>query len=528
LINDRTQGADVARDGTAGPFAFRERTRRKPMRERISNYVRSGHAGLYIVSAEEQRVEAELKTVADALKYKLFAWSATEGLIDTTAGQIRQANDPLEAITAVNELPENSVVLLRDLHMFLQDANPVLIRAIKDELVRCKTKGKCLIVLGCRQVLPPELEREFVLLDFNLPDKAALGTVLDGICQSAKLKKPKDDERDQILDAATGMTCTEAENAYALAVIEAKKVDPAVVAREKASTVKKNGLLEVVTVKETLDDIGGLDVLKDWLLKRKDAFSHRAREYGLPSPKGLLIVGIPGTGKSLTAKATASVFGRPLLKLDAGKLYGSLVGQSEGNLRSVIQTCEAIAPCVLWLDEIEKGLAGSRSSGATDGGTSARVFGSFISWMQEKTAPVFVVATANDVTQLPPELLRKGRWSDMMFVDLPNSEELRVIWEIQIRKYGRDPKQFDLHALVEMSVGYTGAEIEQAFIDALYAAFAEGQEPTTGLICQVTGESVPLSKLMGEQISGLRKWAVGRCRMATSPAKEAKGRKIAA
>jgi ATP-dependent 26S proteasome regulatory subunit len=492
------------------------------------NYIRAGYPGIYIVSHEEQRVEAELKAVAERLKYKLFAWSATEGLVDTADGSVRQANDPLEAVTASGELPENSVVLLRDFHMFLADANPVLIRALKDELARAKTKGKCLIVLGCRQVLPPELEREFVVLDFSLPNKDQLGLVLDATCASAKLKKPESDQRDMILDAATGMTCTEAENAYALAIIESKKVESGIVAREKAATVKRNGMLEVVTVKETLDDIGGLDVLKDWLLKRKDAFSQRAKEYGLPSPKGLLIVGIPGTGKSLTAKATASVFGRPLLKLDAGKLYGSLVGQSEGNLRSVIQVAEAIAPCVLWLDEIEKGLAGSKSSGSTDGGTSARVFGSFISWMQEKTAPVFVVATANDVTQLPPELLRKGRWDDLFFVDLPNQEELDAIWKIQISRHGRDWSRYDTLALAKGSEGYTGAEIEQCYIDALYAGFACDQEPGMIEIGRSLAETVPLSKLMAEQIGGLRKWAVGRCRMATSPAREAKGRRIAA
>ena len=434
----------------------------------------------------------------------------------------------MEAIMSVTELPENSIVLLRDLHMFLGDANPVLVRAIKDELGRCKAKGKCLIVLGCRQVLPPELEREFVVLDFSLPDKDALGKVLDGICESAKLKKPAGDDREQVLDAATGMTCTEAENAYALAVIESKKVDPAVVAREKAATVKKNGLLEVVTVKETLADIGGLDVLKDWLLKRKDAFSERAREYGLPSPKGLLIVGIPGTGKSLTAKATASVFGRPLLKLDAGRLYAGLVGQSEANLRSVIQVAEAIAPCVLWLDEIEKGLAGSKSSGSTDGGTSSRVFGSFISWMQEKTAPVFVVATANDVTQLPPELLRKGRWDDLMFVDLPNETEREAIWKIQIGRHGRDWSHYDTLALAKASEGFTGAEIEQAVVDSLYAGFAADREPGMIEISQALAETVPLSKLMAEQIGGLRKWAVGRCRMATSQEPEGRNRRIAA
>jgi len=245
-------------------------------------------------------------------------------------------------------------------------------------------------------------------------------------------------------------------------------------------------------------------------------------------PKGLLIVGVPGTGKSLTAKATASVFGRPLLKLDAGKLYGSLVGQSEGNIRAVIQTAEAIAPCILWIDELEKGFAGSKSSGATDGGTSSRVFGSFISWMQEKTSPVFVVATANDVTQLPPELLRKGRWDDLFFVDLPNPVEREAIWKIQIAKHGRDWSHYDTVALAKASDGFTGAEIEQCYIDSLYAGFSLNREPGMLDIATALNDTVPLSKLMNEQIGGLRKWAVGRCRMATSQLKEENGRKIAA
>jgi len=292
--------------------------------------------------------------------------------------------------------------------------------------------------------------------------------------------------------------------------------------------VKKNGLLELIESKESLADIGGLDQLKSWLLKRREAFSPRAKEYGLPVPKGLLILGIPGTGKSLTAKATAAVFGLPLLKLDAGRIFAGLVGQSESNLRSVIQTAEAIAPCVLWIDEVEKGFAGSRSSGATDGGTSSRVFGSFISWMQEKTAPVFVVATANDVSQLPPEMLRKGRWDELWFVDLPNREEREAIWSIQIAKYGRDPRDFDIPQFAKSTEGLTGSEIEQVFIEALYQGFDQGSEPGDLTIGEVLVDFVPLSKLMAEQISGLREWAKGRARPATTPAPEPRTRRIAA
>ena len=230
-----------------------------------------------------------------------------------------------------------------------------------------------------------------------------------------------------------------------------------------------------------------------------------------------MILGIAGTGKSLTAKATAKVFGVPLLKLDAGRIFAGLVGQSESNLRAVIHTAEAIAPCCLWVDEVEKGFSGSKSSGQTDGGTSSRVFGSFLSWMSEKSSPVFVVATANDVSQLPPEMLRKGRWDELFFVDLPNQAEREAIWEIQIGKHGRDPRDFDVVQLAKATEGLTGSEIENVFIEALYLAFDEENEPTDLDIARVLTEFVPLSKLMAEQISSLRQWAKGRSRLATAP-----------
>ena len=497
------------------------------MRTALAHYIRAGYPGIVLVSHEEQRVEAELKAIATELHYRLHAWSVTSGLVNTEDGQTRPASDPLEAVALIGELPENSLILLRDFHMFLEDANPVLVRALKEELARCKTAGRCVIFLGCRQVLPPELIREAVVLHFTLPDKAQLAVVLDGICESAQLAAPQGDARDRILDAATGMTCTEAENAYALSVVECRAIDPAIVAREKALTVTKSGLLELVPVRETLADIGGLDCLKAWLLQRREAFGERARQYRLPCPKGVLLLGVPGTGKSLTAKAAANVLGRPLLRLDIGALMGSLVGESEANLRSAIHVAEAIAPCIVWIDELDKGLAGSKSSGATDGGTSARVFGSLISWMQERTASVFLIATANDVTQLPPELLRKGRWDEVFWTDLPSRAEREAIWRIKVAACGREPEGFDLAVLAEASEGYTGAEIEGVVADALYRAFAEqGREPTTADLRQALRDTVPLSKL-SEQVDALRKWAKGRARPATSPERESKQRRIA-
>jgi hypothetical protein len=496
----------------------------------ITHYIRAGYPGLYLVSPEELRVEAEFKRIAETLQYKLCFWSVVDGLVDAQSGPVASASDPLEVLQAIEELKEKSLVILKDFHIFLLDPNPVLLRKFKDLLLAGKTRQITLVILGCRLCLPPELERELTVIEFTLPGQEELKNVLDGILESAGLPNMQLEETQQVIEAAGGLTTIEAENALALSFVRTGRIDPVIVAREKAQAVKKNGLLELIEATESLADIGGLDLLKDWLIQRKHAFSQKAVEYGLPAPKGVLILGIPGTGKSLTAKATASVFGMPLLKLDAGRLFAGLVGQSEANLRTVIQTAEAIAPCVLWIDELEKGFAGSRSSGASDGGTSSRVFGSFISWMQEKKSPVFIVATANDVSQLPPEMLRKGRFDELWFVDLPNQPEREAIWGIQIAKYGRNPKEFDLVQLARATEGLTGSEIENVFVDALFHAFAGENEPTDLTIAQVLTEFVPLSKLMAEQIGQLRTWTKGRARLATSTTAppERKLRKMAA
>ena len=497
------------------------------LRGKLINYIRAGYPGLYLVSHEEQRMDAELIRVCQELKYSLYFWSVVDGLIDPQKGQpVKAANDPLEALLGIQELKERSIVVLKDFHLFLADPNPVLIRQFKDVLQAAKTRNKTLIIVGCRLCLPPELEREITVVECSLPDKEQLGLVLAGILESAKIDPLEADLRDRVLDAAGGLTTIEAENAFALSVVQCKGIDPAVIAREKAQAVKKNGLLEIIETSESLDSIGGLEVLKAWLQKRKLAFSQRAVQYGLPALKGVLILGLPGTGKSLTAKATAKVFGVPLLKLDAGKIFAGIVGQSESNLRSVMQTAEAIAPCVLWLDEIEKGFSGSRSSNATDGGTSARVFGSFISWMQEKKSPVFIVATANDVSQLPPEMLRKGRFDELFFVDLPNQTEREAIWAIQIGKYGRVAADFDTVQLARATEGLTGSEIESVFVEALFQSFDVDKEPTDLTIAGVLNDFVPLSKLMAEQITSLRGWAKGRARSATFQAAEKGGRKM--
>ena len=482
----------------------------------ITHYIRAGYPGLYVVSPEELRVEAEFKSIAETLNYGLHFWSVVDGLIDVKAKTVNSANDPLEALEAVKNLPEKSVVLLKDFHLFLAEPNPILLRKLKDTLLHTKLKQKLLVILGCRLCLPPELEHELTIVEFKLPGPVELRGVLGGIMESAGIKSLEIETREKAVEAASGLTTIEAENAFALSVAETKSITPSIIAREKAQAVKKNGLLEIVEIKETLNSIGGLDLLKDWLVRRKDAFSQRAQAYGLPALKGLLILGLPGTGKSLTAKATAAVFNVPLLKLDAGKLYGGIVGQSEANIRAVIQTAEAIAPCCLWIDELEKGFAGSKSSGSTDGGTSARVFGSFLSWMQEKVKPVFVVATANDVSQLPPEMLRKGRFDELFFVDLPNDIEREAIWKIVVERRKRDSADYDLQQLSRVSSGLTGAEIEAVFVESMFSAFERSKEPTDLDVASALNGFVPLSRLMAEQIAALKQWANNRARPSTS------------
>ena len=496
------------------------------MKDNIIRYARAGYAGLFLCTAEEVRAEAEVKAAAEDLGRNVHAWSITTGMMDAANGSIHQCTDPVEALGAIESLHSDCIVVLRDFGPLLEDKDPLLIRMFRETLAHARSAGKLIVLIGVWKQLPAELEREITRIDFDLPDKPQLGTILDAITESAKLPLIGNPNRDPILEAAGGLTTMEAENAFALSIVETGDVDAAIVGREKANALRSGGLLEVIDAPATLDDIGGLNAMKEWLIRRREAFTQRARDYGLPIAKGMLVLGVPGTGKSLTAKATASVFGIPLLKLDAGKLFGGIVGQSEANLRTVIQTAEAISPCVLWIDEIEKGFGGMGSSNSsTDGGTSSRVFGTMLNWLQDKTKPVFVVATANDVSKLPPELLRKGRWDELWFVDLPNSNERSDIWDIVIGKYGREKADFDTVVLARASELHTGAEIEAAFVESLHRCFTQDREPTELDIGEVLCDSVPLATTMNEEIERLRHWSKTRARHATHAEKSANGKR---
>jgi SpoVK/Ycf46/Vps4 family AAA+-type ATPase len=369
------------------------------------------------------------------------------------------------------------------------------------------------------------LEKEITVLTFPLPSREDLGALLDGIIAEIQPQVAIDMDqggRQRLLQAALGLTLGEAENVFAKIIVKNQKLtgdDVNDVFAEKQQIIRKNGLLEYCTTAETFSNIGGLAVLKDWLDKRAAAFTDEARAFGLPAPKGILLLGVQGCGKSLCAKAVSTQWRLPLLRFDMGRMFGSLIGSSEENVRRAIGVAESVAPAILWVDEIDKAFAGAQGSAMSDGGTTARVFGTFLTWLSEKAAPVFVVATGNDISQLPPELLRKGRLDEIFFVDLPGEEERQEIFRIHLAKRGRDPLAFDLAACAVASRECSGAEIEEAVISALYDAFYAREQLNSRHILATLAQTVPLARTMDEQIDRLRRWAEGRARNASAPRK---------
>jgi hypothetical protein len=492
--------------------------------------VRARYPLVYLVTSEEQRLDAILAGLAESHGKALLGWSITAGFRRLGGAQIggapEDAKAPLDALAAVARLAEPALVVLKDFHPFLSD--PVVVRALRELAHALKSTYTTVVLLSPTLVIPPELEKEVSVLDVPLPTyrdlvqllKEIVGVLRQG--KGAKVELTKDDA-DALIKAALGLTLAEAENAFAKAIAHDGKLSKEDVPRvldEKRQVIRKSGLLEYFPGEERLADVGGLDLLKTWLGRRGAAFSEAARRFGLPEPKGLLLLGVQGCGKSLTAKAIAAQWRLPLLRLDMGRIFSGLVGSSEENLRRAIQVAESVAPVVLWIDEIEKGLSGVQGSAFGDGGVTARVAGTLLTWLQEKTAPVFVVATANRIEQLPPELLRKGRFDDIFFIDLPSAAERREILEIHVRRRGRDPRAHDLVALARRTAGFSGAEIEQAVISALYDAFAEGRELEPAHLARAVDEARPLSVTMREEIASLREWARTRTRAASSATPE--------
>ena len=492
----------------------------------IEVLVRAKYPILYVVSWEERRVEQAVANVCKALNRTMYTWSVTQSMrppVPRTSGPDRPPTLPgeLEALALVHEAPEYTVFLLKDFHPYMRDNR--VIRLLRDLSSRLRGKAQTIILLGPTLSLPTDLEKDVTVLDFPLPEGPEIEATLDKVIAAVKDNPNVDSsldatKREQLVKSAQGLTLDEIESVFARTLVEKKKFDLDVVLEEKKQIIRKSGLLEYYQADQSLKDVGGVDLLKKWLDKRTSSFTDKARDFGLPAPKGILLIGVQGCGKSLIAKSVSAHWNLPLLKLDVGRIFGSLVGQSEENIRRAISVAESVAPCILWADELEKGFAGVSGSGVSDSGTTARVFSTFLTWMQEKTSPVFLVATANQVNALPPEMLRKGRFDEIFFVDLPGDNEREQIFSIHLSKRGRDVTKFDLKGLSKATDGFSGAEIEQVVVGALFVAFDAGREVTQDDMVSEAKAVVPLSVMMREEIDELRTWAQLRTRPASSEA----------
>lgn len=497
-------------------------------RDEIETLVRARYPILYVVSWEEDRVLRDLRQIADAREKKLYVWSSSKGMqlhskIEQGKRQVdERTRDPLQALDMVLDHIEPALFALLDFHYYMTD--PGVARKLRDVAATLKASYKTAVIISPALKIPFELQKDVTVIDYELPGIDELESLLDArtkeINESSALHITIDPAvKERLLYAAKGLTLNEAENVFAKTLVSARRLTEAeipIILSEKEQAIRKSGILEYYRAQEQFGDVGGLDSLKDWLTKRARAFGDEARDFGLPSPKGVLLLGVQGCGKSLCAKAVSSLWGLPLLRLDVGKVFSDLVGSSERNIREAILVAESVAPCILWVDEIEKAFAGTQSSSFSDAGTTSRVFGTFLTWLQEKTAPVFVIATANNIQQLPAELLRKGRLDDIFFVDLPTREERAQIFAIHLRKHRRDSAKFDLEKLAQTAEGFSGAEIEEAVVAALFDVFESRSDLTTEAALRAISETVPLSTTMKEDIEGLRRWASGRARPASS------------
>jgi ATP-dependent 26S proteasome regulatory subunit len=515
----------------------------------LSDMVRAHFPIIQLVTHEEDLALKLVLRIAKKLEYAPYVWSVTRGVVDQSEGnktvimnsglrknalaEIRGAVDHCEKIA---QSGRKCLFVFLDPYPFLSKRASEIVhrRRMREFAMDIRNRGytaTCVIIAPSRNVAP-ELEKEVTLLELPLPDRRYvtryIESFIDRVSQNPKVQIGEDHIMiNSLVDAAIGLTRAEIENCLAKAVVNDLAIqqdDIRFIFQEKRQIIRKSGILEYVDTRDlALEDIGGLEVLKKWLSVRRLAFTTAAADYGIMSPKGVLLTGIPGCGKSLAAKCVAGTWHMPLIQLDMGRVFSSFVGSSEENIRHALKTCEAVAPCVLWIDEIEKGLAhNSRSIG--DSGVALRVFGTLITWMQEKTAPVFIFATANDIESLPSEVLRKGRFDDIFFVDLPSDTERAAIFDIHIRKHRHDPAAYDIDRLVQLSgpanlgpdIALTGAEIEAWVNEAMVTSFARRQEtgnPEEDLSMadfeRTLSRLVPIARLRADQFVHMRDWASG-------------------
>jgi len=490
-------------------------------KQELDTLIRARYPIIWLETFEETRAVRIVNTIAIQHNKTLLVWSATAGLCRVDNRQVAEGlEDPLAVLDYVKEEADSeAIIILKDFHRFLDDV--MVYRKLRDLHVDLKATHKTIIILSPIVKIPTELQKVITVVSLPLPDKEELEDVM--LQMLSTLERAADDDetikgilqnitetlrksREEILSAGLGLTEDEYENVLAKSVVAKHDLDVQVIISEKEQIIKKSGVLEYYHSTANMKDIGGLEVLKKWIAQRKLAFSEKAREFGLRTPRGVFLAGPPGTGKSLTAKVIAATMEMPLLRLDVSRIYSSLVGSSEQNISQALKTAEATAPSLLWVDEVEKAMAGVQSSGTLDSGVTARVFGTFLTWLQEHTKPVFVVVTSNNPLAIPPEFMRAGRFDEIFLVDLPAEKEREEIFAIHIAKVKRNPDNFNIKKFAKLTNGFSGAEIEAVVQDALYQAFYDGSELTDKHIIEAIKKTIPLSKKRKEDIEALRKW----------------------
>ena len=473
---------------------------------------------LYIATAEEERLETAIYNCAKRLSNRnIYIWDFVEGYRDNPNQQGIGKRNPLQALEFIEKLPPQigGIFILRDFQRFLEDIS--ISRKLRNLARLLKAQPKNIVITSPQINIPADLAEVLTIVDFPLPVAKEIRTEIEQLLASIQ-QPPTDGLVEELVQAAQGLSLERIRRVLTRGVATEGKLQPSDVEQileEKRQSIRQTQILDFYPATEEISDIGGLDNLKDWLLRRGTAFTEKARLYGLPNPRGLLLVGVQGTGKSLTAKAIAHHWHLPLLRLDVGRLFSSLVGESESRTRQMISLAEALAPCILWIDEIDKAFGGLEGKG--DSGTTSRVFGTFINWLAEKKSPVFVVATANNVQYLPAEMLRKGRFDEVFFVGLPSGVEREAIFNVHLsRLRPHSLRNYDLKRLAYETPDFSGAEIEQVLIEAMHIAFSQNREFTTDDILEAASQIVPLARTAQEQIEFLQNWAAsGKARLAS-------------
>ncbi len=488
--------------------------------KRLDLMIRSRYSLLYIVGAEEEPVEAVIAQVALQVTpaRRVLFWDMVRGWEDNGSGKgsVMAALDRISK-TAVEEY---TIFVLRDLHPILRspytEKNAPVVRELRNLTRELKRSKKTIVLTSHALELPEELKEEVTVIDFPLPNIQEINHLISYVVEKPEQLQVSGLAKEQLVKACQGLSRARIGRVLAKALAAKQQINESDidgVLEEKQQAIRQTGILEFCNSRESLKNVGGLENLKQWVKMRQEAFTDEARRYGIPNPKGVLLVGIQGTGKSLSAKTIACEWRLPLLRLDTGRLFGGVVGESESRVRQMIQLAEAIAPCVLWIDEIDKAFGNIISGGDGDSGTSRRVFGSLITWMQEKTSPVFIVATANNVRILPAELLRKGRFDEIFFLNLPSESERQDIFKVHLQRLRPTRlRDFDLEVLAKSAENFSGAEIEQVVIDGLYRAFGtfvngQRRDLTTEDVLRSIEDTVPLAAIARSQIEDLKRWA---------------------